>query len=33
MAEEVHAIQFDLGRNAERLAHEIAARILGREAS
>jgi F-type H+-transporting ATPase subunit b len=31
ISEEVHAVQFDLGRQSERLAREIAARVLGRE--
>lgn len=29
--EEVHAIRFDLGRESERLAKDIASRVLGRE--
>lgn len=29
--EEVHAIRFELGQNAERLARDIAGRVLGRE--
>jgi len=31
VAEEIHAIRFELGRNSERLARDIAARVLGRE--
>jgi F0F1-type ATP synthase membrane subunit b/b' len=31
IAEEIHEIKFDLGRNSERLARDIAARVLGRE--
>jgi F-type H+-transporting ATPase subunit b len=31
IAEEIHAIRFELGRNSERLARDIAARVLGRE--
>ena len=31
VAEEIHEIKFDLGRNSERLARDIAARVLGRE--
>jgi len=31
IAEEIHEIKFDLGRDSERLAHDIAARVLGRE--
>jgi F-type H+-transporting ATPase subunit b len=31
IAEEIHEIRFDLGRNSEKLAHDIAARVLGRE--
>jgi F-type H+-transporting ATPase subunit b len=31
IAEEVHEIKFDLGRDSERLARDIAARVLGRE--
>ncbi|HVU00595.1 MAG TPA: H(+)-transporting ATPase [Polyangiaceae bacterium] len=31
IAEEIHAIQFDLGRQAEKLAKDIASRVLGRE--
>ena len=31
IAEEVHAARFELGRNAERLARDIAATVLGRE--
>jgi F-type H+-transporting ATPase subunit b len=30
-AEEIHEIKFDLGRDSERLARDIAARVLGRE--
>lgn len=33
IAEEIHEIKFDLGRNSERLAREIAGRVLGREIS
>jgi F-type H+-transporting ATPase subunit b len=33
IAEEIHAIQFDLGRQAEKLARDIASRVLGREVS
>ncbi len=33
IAEEMHEIKFDLGRNSERLAREIAGRVLGREIS
>ena len=29
--EEIHEIRFDLGRDSERLARDIASRILGRE--
>src|SRR2546423_6499148 len=29
IAEEIHAIRFELGRNSERLARDIAARVLG----
>lgn len=29
--EEVHSIKFDLGRESERLAHDIASSVLGRE--
>jgi len=29
--EEIHAIRFELGRDSERLAREIAGRVLGRE--
>jgi len=29
--EEIHSIRFELGRNAERLARDIAGRVLGRE--
>jgi F-type H+-transporting ATPase subunit b len=29
--EEIHAIRFELGRDSERLAHDVAARVLGRE--
>jgi F-type H+-transporting ATPase subunit b len=31
IAEEIHAIRFELGRSSERLARDIAARVLGRE--
>lgn len=31
IAEEIHEIKFDLGRNSERLARDIAGRVLGRE--
>jgi F-type H+-transporting ATPase subunit b len=31
IAEEIHEIRFDLGRNSEKLAHDIASRVLGRE--
>ncbi len=31
IAEETHAIRFELGRSSERLAMEIATRVLGRE--
>ena len=31
IAEEIHSIRFELGRNSERLARDIAARVLGRE--
>lgn len=33
IAEEIHEIKFDLGRNSERLARDIAGRVLGREVS
>jgi F-type H+-transporting ATPase subunit b len=29
--EEIHEIRFDLGRDSERLARDIASRVLGRE--
>jgi F-type H+-transporting ATPase subunit b len=29
--EEIHAIGFELGRSSEKLAHDIASRVLGRE--
>ena len=29
--EEIHAIRFDLGKESERLARDIATRVLGRE--
>jgi len=31
--EEIHEVKFDLGRNSERLARDIAGRVLGREVS
>jgi F0F1-type ATP synthase membrane subunit b/b' len=31
IAEEVHAVRFELGRSSEKLARDIAARVLGRE--
>lgn len=31
IAEEIHEIKFDLGRSSERLARDIAGRVLGRE--
>lgn len=31
IAEEIHEIRFELGRDSERLAREIASRVLGRE--
>lgn len=31
IAEEIHAVRFELGRSSEKLARDIAARVLGRE--
>jgi len=31
IAEEIHAVRFELGRNSERLARDIAGSVLGRE--
>jgi hypothetical protein len=31
LQEEIHSIRFELGRDSERLARDIAARVLGRE--
>ncbi|HEX4340343.1 MAG TPA: ATP synthase F0 subunit B [Polyangiaceae bacterium] len=31
IAEEIHSVRFELGRSSERLARDIASRILGRE--
>jgi F0F1-type ATP synthase membrane subunit b/b' len=31
IAKEVQSIQFDLGRDSEKLAREIASKVLGRE--
>jgi F-type H+-transporting ATPase subunit b len=33
IADEVNKIRFDLGRESERMSHQIAARVLGRELS
>ena len=33
IAEEIHVIRFELGRDSERLARDIASRVLGREVS
>jgi F0F1-type ATP synthase membrane subunit b/b' len=31
IAEEIHAVRFELGRDSERLARDIATSVLGRE--